>query len=78
VFAWIHGGWLQIGNPSHTDESQPPELIAEDGAGLQAIVVAIGYRLNIFGFLAGHGLKGNFGFWVYSGETHSSVIFLLT
>jgi carboxylesterase type B len=53
-----------MGNPCHVDESQPPELIAEDGAGLQAIVVAIGYRLNIFGFLAGHGLKGNFGFWV--------------
>ncbi|KAF7136737.1 hypothetical protein CNMCM5793_006206 [Aspergillus hiratsukae] len=63
VFAWIHGGFLQMGNPCHKDEAQPVELIAEDGAGMQAIVVAIGYRLNIFGFLAGNEMKGNFGFW---------------
>ncbi|KAJ4994011.1 carboxylesterase-lipase family protein [Stagonosporopsis vannaccii] len=61
ILAWIHGGWLQIGDPSLKEHTQPTQLIAEGG--LQAIVVSIGYRLNIFGFLAGKGLKGNFGFW---------------
>lgn len=62
ILAWIHGGWLQIGDPSLKEHTQPTQLIAEGG--LQAIVISIGYRLNIFGFLAGKGLKGNFGFWV--------------
>lgn len=62
VLAWIHGGWLQIGDPSLEEYTQPTQLIVEGG--LNAIVVSIGYRLNIFGFLAGKGLKGNFGFWV--------------
>lgn len=62
VLAWIHGGWLQIGDPSLKEHSQPTQLIAEGG--LEAVVVSVGYRLNIFGFLAGEGLKGNFGFWV--------------
>lgn len=62
ILAWIHGGWLQIGDPSLKEHTQPTQLIAEGG--LKAIVISIGYRLNIFGFLAGEGLKGNFGFWV--------------
>ncbi len=45
-------------------EYHPHELVAEDGANLKAIVVSIGYRLNVFGFLAGDGIEGNFGFWV--------------
>ncbi|KAF1932805.1 alpha/beta-hydrolase [Didymella exigua CBS 183.55] len=61
ILAWIHGGWLQIGDPSLKENSQPTQLIAEGG--LDAMVVSIGYRLNIFGFLAGKGLEGNFGFW---------------
>ncbi|OSS54718.1 hypothetical protein B5807_00257 [Epicoccum nigrum] len=61
ILAWIHGGWLQIGDPSLKEHTQPTQLIAEGG--LRAAVVSIGYRLNIFGFLAGKGLKGNFGFW---------------
>ncbi|KAL6702715.1 hypothetical protein ACN47E_000997 [Coniothyrium glycines] len=61
ILAWIHGGWLQIGDPALKEHAQPTQLIAEGG--LKAIVIAIGYRLNIFGFLAGEGLKGNFGFW---------------
>lgn len=62
ILAWIHGGWLQIGDPSLTERNQPTQLLKEGG--LQAVVVAIGYRLNIFGFLAGEGVDGNFGFWV--------------
>ena len=62
ILAWIHGGWLQIGDPSLKEHTQPTQLIAEGG--LRAAVVSIGYRLNIFGFLAGKRLKGNFGFWV--------------
>ncbi|KAL1607106.1 hypothetical protein SLS59_002810 [Nothophoma quercina] len=62
ILAWIHGGWLQIGDPSLKEHTQPTQLIAEGG--LKAIVISIGYRLNIFGFLAGEGLKGNFGFWL--------------
>ncbi len=62
VLAWIHGGWLQIGDPSLQEHSQPTQLLAEGG--LDAIVVSIGYRLNIFGFLAGERLEGNFGLWV--------------
>lgn len=64
VLVFIHGGWLQIGSPSVLDRDQPQELIGADGAGLQAVVVSIGYRLNVFGFLAGDGVPGNFGFWV--------------
>jgi carboxylesterase type B len=64
ILAWIHGGWLQIGDPSLKEHTQPTQLVAEGG--LNAMVVSIGYRLNIFGFLAGEGLKGNFGFWVGS------------
>lgn len=66
VLVWIHGGWLQIGSPSHQERHWPEGLIDPDGGGLNAVVVSIGYRLNIFGFLAGHDLKGNFGFWVSS------------
>lgn len=62
VLAWLHGGWLQIGDPSLKEHSQPTQLVAEGGLG--AIVVAVGYRLNIFGFLAGEGVSGNWGFWV--------------
>ncbi|KAJ8115904.1 hypothetical protein OPT61_g2552 [Boeremia exigua] len=61
ILAWIHGGWLQIGDPSLKEHTQPTQLLSEGG--LKAIVISIGYRLNILGFLAGKGLKGNFGFW---------------
>lgn len=53
-----------MGNPSHTERNWPEGLISPDGGGLDAVIVSIGYRLNIFGFLAGQGLKGNYGFWV--------------
>lgn len=63
VLAWIHGGFYQSGNPLQSLESDPVELISEKGAGLQSIVIAIGYRLNIFGFSASEDLSGNFGLW---------------
>uniref|UniRef100_A0A8H7NC23 Carboxylic ester hydrolase n=1 Tax=Bionectria ochroleuca TaxID=29856 RepID=A0A8H7NC23_BIOOC len=66
---WLHGGWFQMGDPSQEPGMDPTELISTGG--LNAIVVAIGYRLNIFGFLAGQDLfeesggdsAGNFGLW---------------
>ncbi|KAF5971494.1 putative acetylcholinesterase precursor [Fusarium bulbicola] len=66
---WLHGGWFQMGDPSQDPGMDPTELISTGG--LNAIIVAIGYRLNIFGFLAGEALleesegdsAGNFGLW---------------
>lgn len=43
-----------MGDPSQTPDMDPTELISTGG--LNAIVVAIGYRLNVFGFLAGDDL----------------------
>jgi carboxylesterase type B len=67
VMLWLHGGWFQMGDPSQTPDMDPTELISTGG--LNAIVVAIGYRLNVFGFLAGDDLMqesdgvsgGNYG-----------------
>ncbi|KAJ4191883.1 hypothetical protein NW767_010790 [Fusarium falciforme] len=69
VMIWIHGGWFQIGNPSQDIDMDPTELVGTSG--LDAIFVAVGYRLNIFGFLATQALAdenggeaaGNFGLW---------------
>ncbi|RDW93370.1 Carboxylic ester hydrolase [Aspergillus mulundensis] len=71
VMLWLHGGWFQMGDPSQEAGMDPTELIATGK--LDAIVVAIGYRLNVFGFLAGPDLlededengisAGNFGLW---------------
>ncbi|KAJ4264431.1 hypothetical protein NW762_005631 [Fusarium torreyae] len=69
VMLWLHGGWFQMGDPSQESGMDPTELISTGG--LNAIVVAIGYRLNIFGFLSGQALleesgggsAGNFGLW---------------
>jgi carboxylesterase type B len=44
----------------------PHELISCDGYGLEAVVAAPAYRLNIFGFLGADAdgeLPGNWGFW---------------
>ena len=44
----------------------PHELISHSGYGLDCVVLAPGYRLNIFGFLAADvddSLTGNWGFW---------------
>ncbi|GLA30700.1 hypothetical protein AnigIFM63326_009134 [Aspergillus niger] len=71
VVLWLHGGWFAMGDPLQEPGMDATELIST--AGLQAIVVGIGYRLNIFGFLAGETLlaanedgdagAGNFGLW---------------
>lgn len=69
VVLWFHGGWFQMGDPSQEDSMDPTELISTGG--LNAVFVAVGYRLNIFGFLAGSALLeesdgeagGNFGLW---------------
>ncbi|KAL3463466.1 Alpha/Beta hydrolase protein [Aspergillus heterothallicus] len=69
VMLWLHGGWFQMGDPSQEPGMDPTELISTGK--LDAIVVAIGYRLNVFGFLAGPDLLdesagvagGNFGLW---------------
>jgi carboxylesterase type B len=68
VMLWLHGGWFQMGDPSHEPGMDPTEMISTGK--LNAIVVAIGYRLNLFGFLAGDALteegagqSGNYGLW---------------
>ncbi|CEI39735.1 unnamed protein product [Fusarium venenatum] len=69
VMIWFHGGWFQVGDPSQEESMDPTELISTGK--LQAIFVAVGYRLNVFGFLAGEALLeesrgeavGNYGLW---------------
>ena len=66
VIVWIHGGWLQIGDPMVDHRMHPYELISRRGFGLEVIIVAPAYRLNVFGFLAAESdgeLAGNWGFW---------------
>jgi len=69
VVIWFHGGWFQIGDPSQEEAMDPTELISTGK--LDAVFIAVGYRLNVFGFLAGDALKketggkevGNYGLW---------------
>ncbi|CAI7587783.1 unnamed protein product [Penicillium glandicola] len=69
VVLWLHGGWFQLGDPLQEPGMNPTEMISTGK--LNAIVIGIGYRLNIFGFLAGEALledsggvsAGNFGLW---------------
>lgn len=69
VYIWLHGGWFQMGTPSQEESMSPVEKISTGQ--LDAIVVAVGYRLNVFGFLASEELHaesngeyaGNFGLW---------------
>lgn len=69
VMLWLHGGWFQMGDPSQEEAMDPTELISTGE--LNAVFVAIGYRLNIFGFFSGEDLKqesgdgsvGNYGLW---------------
>lgn len=68
VYIHIHGGWLQNGTPS-SDNFNTNELFDDEDFSQKAIVVTIGYRLNIFGFLSCKELlaespdSSNFGFW---------------
>ncbi|KAL3479092.1 Alpha/Beta hydrolase protein [Aspergillus californicus] len=69
VMVWFHGGWFQMGDPSNEESMDPTELISSGT--LNAVFVAVGYRLNVFGFLAGAPLQeedleggvGNYGLW---------------
>ena len=67
VMVWLHGGWFQVGDACQKPESDVTELISTGG--LDAIYVAVSYRLNVFGFLASQALleesdaPGNFGLW---------------
>ncbi|KAH7053046.1 hypothetical protein B0J12DRAFT_43433 [Macrophomina phaseolina] len=66
VLFYIHGGFLQVGNPN---EYNPVSLLSETPA--RFIIVMPAYRLNLLGFLASRELKaassnepvGNLGFW---------------
>jgi hypothetical protein len=31
VYAYLHGGWLQIGNPAFTDKNNPADLLGDAG-----------------------------------------------
>ncbi|CEP59992.1 uncharacterized protein LALA0_S01e00562g [Lachancea lanzarotensis] len=68
VLYFIHGGWLQVGNPIHYRQCDPQDLMAEESLD-KFIFVSPGYRLNIFGFLSCQDLldedseNSNFGFW---------------
>ncbi|KAH7082985.1 Alpha/Beta hydrolase protein [Paraphoma chrysanthemicola] len=65
VLVWIHGGFLQFGNPNDLDfRAFLDESISK------CIIVAPAYRLNLFGFLASSALSSscpdvatNVGFW---------------
>jgi carboxylesterase type B len=69
VVVWFHGGWFQVGDPSQEESMNPTELLSTGK--LDAVFVAVGYRLNIFGFLAAPALRkesqgqavGNYGLW---------------
>jgi carboxylesterase type B len=69
VVLWLHGGWFRMGDPAQELTLNPTELISTGK--LNAIVVGIRYRLNLFGFLAGEALEqesrgesvGNYGLW---------------
>ncbi|KAL0261950.1 hypothetical protein SLS55_003385 [Diplodia seriata] len=66
VLFYIHGGFLQVGNPN---EYNPVSLLSETPA--RFIIVLPAYRLNLLGFLSSRELQaaagaesvGNFGFW---------------
>lgn len=67
VIIWLHGGWFQIGDPSHEISMNPVEFVNQ----VKAVFVSVGYRLNVFGFLTGKALLeenggsggANFGLW---------------
>lgn len=68
VFIYIHGGWLQYGDPNNA-YFNAVELFDDEEFSQKFILVCPGYRLNIFGFLSAKELleedpeSSNFGFW---------------
>ncbi|KAI3325707.1 carboxylesterase [Xylariaceae sp. AK1471] len=63
VLVWIHGGGYVLGSKSSS--ANPAGLIARSKVGGQkgVIVVAINYRLGMFGWLAGDGVTPNLGLY---------------
>ena len=59
----------EVGNAYHGPRFDPADLLDDEG-GVKCVVVAVSYRLNLFGFLAskelrdesGDGSVGNYGF----------------
>lgn len=68
VLYFIHGGWLQVGNPHQYRQADPQDL-QNSPSPARFIIVSPGYRLNLFGFLSSNELleedpkNSNFGFW---------------
>ncbi|KAG0689883.1 hypothetical protein C6P40_004293 [Pichia californica] len=68
VLIYIHGGWLQYGDPNH-DIFNIVESMDDENFKQKYILVTLGYRLNIFGFLTckellkENPLNSNMGFW---------------
>jgi carboxylesterase type B len=68
VLIYIHGGWLQYGDPNH-DYYNSVELMDDEHFIEKYIFVTPGYRLNLFGFLTCDELinedfkNTNMGFW---------------
>ncbi|SGZ54566.1 CIC11C00000000193 [Sungouiella intermedia] len=68
VLVYIHGGWLQYGTPS-LEIFNISDLHDDEELQKKFILVSVGYRLNIFGFLSSKELleedeeSANFGFW---------------
>lgn len=68
VQIYIHGGFLQVGNANQDSLHDPFDLMVHS---TPRIIVAVTYRINLFGFLAGPELAslgedpaaGNYGFW---------------
>ena len=48
VYAFIHGGWLSVGNGNHQPKNDPINLIDSEGGNVQIVYVAISYRLSLF------------------------------
>ncbi|KAL1407474.1 hypothetical protein Q8F55_006907 [Vanrija albida] len=68
VWIYIHGGWLQMGNPAMSGPTANPTEYIDEVA--KVVVIAIAYRVSVFGFLASKELReenedgaaGNWGF----------------
>lgn len=85
VCFYIHGGFLQVGNPNLGPNALAP-LLGGSGSAFEAIMVLPSYRLNAFGFLTGRELAaeasargeaaGNMGLWDQRAAlewTHSNI-----
>lgn len=68
MWIYIHGGWLQMGNPAMSGATANPTEYIDEVA--KVVVIAIAYRVSVFGFLASKELReenedgaaGNWGF----------------